>query len=120
MRPGLLVCALLATVGCYWGRRPLDDPTPDPRYPVWIWSGGSAQKWHAVRVTWDSVSGIPYHMSVHCDSCRQTISRDHVDSIRVAYQTPVQKAIEGTVAFAAFLAAYAEFCHVVAPGDRDC
>ncbi len=60
-------CSLLASVllaaGCfnYWGRRRVDQPTPvKPYQPVWIWSGGQVKKWHAVVITQDSVSGIPY------------------------------------------------------------
>ena len=68
MRASVMVrCSLLASVllavGCsnYWGRRRVDQPTPvKPHNPVWIWSGGQVKKWHAVVITQDSVSGIPY------------------------------------------------------------
>jgi len=62
VRCSLLASVLLA-VGCsnYWGRRRVDQPTPvKPHNPVWIWSGGQVKKWHAVVITQDSVSGIPY------------------------------------------------------------
>jgi len=38
---------------------------------------------HAVVMTRDSFSGIPFLQSVDCDSCRVQFSRDDVDSVRV-------------------------------------
>src|SRR5437867_2141813 len=89
MRWSGLVCVLLAT-GCsgYWGRRPLDQPRPvEPKQPVWIWGGGEVMKWHAVVITQDSVSGIPYQMCVHCYSCRRSVPRTRVDSMKLGYRT---------------------------------
>ncbi len=47
------VAVVLLTAGCsYWGRRPLDQPTPvKESNPVWIWSHGAVQKWHAVVIS---------------------------------------------------------------------
>ena len=81
---------VLLAAGCsgYWGRRPVDQPTPVERHdPVWIWSGGEVTKWHAVVITQDSVSGIPYQMSVHCYSCRRSVPRTRVDSMKLGYRT---------------------------------
>ena len=54
---------------------------------MWIWSGGEVTKWHAVVITQDSVSGIPYQMSVHCYSCRRSVPRTRVDSMKLGYRT---------------------------------
>src|SRR5213083_1526052 len=85
-----LIASVLLAAGCfnYWGRRRVDQPTPvKPYQPVWIWSGGQVKKWHAVVITQDSVSGIPYRMSLKCDSCRRSMPRTQVDSIRLGYPT---------------------------------
>ena len=84
-----LVFALLAA-GCSpasveW--RPLDQPTHVKRsHVVAIWSHGAVKAWHAVVITQDSISGIPYDMSLTCDSCRRSLPRSLVDSVQLAYQ----------------------------------
>jgi hypothetical protein len=100
VRCSLLAFALSAA-GCttYWGQRPLDQPTPvEPNYPVWIWSRSAVNKWYAVRITQDSVSGIPFEMPMTCDSCRHSLPRTQVDSMKVAYMgyhTTAKDVIEG-------------------------
>ena len=98
LRCSCLVSVLLAT-GCssYSQWRPLDEPTPvKPRDLVWIWSVGTVKKWKAVVITQDSVSGIPYQMRrggrgslrrpYRCgDSCRRTLPRTQVDSMKLEY-----------------------------------
>jgi len=85
---------LLLAVGCSGGRwepRRIDLPFPlepsdvvfAPSYVVWIWSAGKVEKWHAVVITPDSVSGIPYRMALQCDSCRRSMPRAQVDSMKV-------------------------------------
>ena len=39
--------------------------------------------WHAVIVTQDSVSGVPYNRPLDCDSCRQSLPLFQVDSLRM-------------------------------------
>ncbi len=92
VRCSLLASVLLA-VGCtYWGRRRVDEPTPvKPHNPVWIWSGGRAEKWHGVTITQDSISGIPYGTSLECCSCRRSIPRTQVDSMNLGYRTVAEK-----------------------------
>ena len=120
-------CSLLASVllaaGCsnYWGRRRVDQPTPvKPHQPVWIWSGGQVNKWHAVVITQDSVSGIPYRMSLKCDSCRRSLPRTQVDSMKLGYHTVPEYVIEGTGIVAVLTLAEAAVCAVVAPRDPQC
>ena len=84
---------LLLTQACsnYWGRRPIDQPVPVQRdVPVWIWSSSGVEKWHAVVITQDHVSGIPYQKSLHCDSCWRSIPRAQVDSMKIGYHTFVE------------------------------
>ena len=119
-RCSLLAFALFATCGCYWGRRPLDDLTPSRHAPVWIWTGDSVQKWHAVRSSSDSISGIPFRKSVTCESCRQSLPRTGIDSAKVGYQTGLQRRAEFVLSAVALTVAEAGLCRAIAPGDRDC
>lgn len=83
-----LACVVLVA-GCgHWEQRRLYQPTPvKAGDPVWIWSGGTVEKWHAVVITSDSVSGIPYATSIKCDSCRRSIPWAQVDSMTLEYKT---------------------------------
>ncbi|PYP44746.1 MAG: hypothetical protein DMD50_13355 [Gemmatimonadetes bacterium] len=87
----LCLAFVLLIAGCwgnYWGRRPVDQPTPiDPGDPVWIWTRGGVEKWRTVVVTQDSVSGIPFEMSRKCTTCRRSIPRVQVDSMKHGYRT---------------------------------
>ena len=40
-------------------------------------------RWHAVVLTADTVSGIPYREPIDCDTCRIAVPRSTVDSIRL-------------------------------------
>jgi len=81
---GLLTAGCSASTSTQWRR--LDQPTPvKPDVLVRIWSGGVGNKWHAVSITQDSVSGIPYDVPLSCDSCRRSIPRSQVDSMQVSY-----------------------------------
>ena len=90
VKPCTLVALVLWAVGCspspYWGRRPLDQPTQiRPGDAVLIWNHGAFNTWHAVVITQDSVSGIPYEMSLTCDSCRISVPRSQVDSMELGH-----------------------------------
>lgn len=54
-----------------------------PRQQVEIWRGGNSRTLHAVRLTNDSISGVPIHLSPQCDTCRVAIPTATVDSTRV-------------------------------------
>jgi hypothetical protein len=49
---------------------------------VLLLQGNTRQQWHAVRVTESTVSGISFVKPINCDSCRVTVARSTVDSIR--------------------------------------
>lgn len=52
-----------------------------------MWQGGRALQWHAVRLGSDSISGIPFIASPECDSCRVSVPRTAVDSVRLGSPT---------------------------------
>ena len=90
---------LLLAVGCNGGRwKPcrIEQPFPlEPSAVVWIWSAGKVEKWHGVVFPPDSVSGIPYRMALQCDSCRHSMPRAQVDSMKVSpYQRRGPNALE--------------------------
>ncbi len=49
-----------------------------------VWSHGNLERWHAVAVSRDSISGIPYKLPLDCDSCRHRVALTEVDSLRTA------------------------------------
>ena len=110
---------VLLAAGCSsgWGRGPLGLPTPlRPRDVVRIWSGGEVQKWHAVVITEESVSGIPHQMPVSCDSCVLRIPRTQVDSMKLDNKGPNALEMVGIVALA--LVAEGVVCALI--GAKSC
>ncbi len=106
MRYSHLAFVLLAA-GCaqHWEPR-LDQPTPvKASDAVLIWSSGTVEKWHAVVITSDSVSGIPYGTSLACDSCRRSISLGLVDSMKVRHKTTAKGVAVTSLVFTGILAA---------------
>jgi hypothetical protein len=57
------------------------------RQQVQIWENGRALRWHAVSLTPDFVYGIPFRKPVDCGSCRLSIARTRVDSLRLGNPT---------------------------------
>lgn len=84
-RVGWIVIAVLnAACGAGWHQQnPAPSGALSPRQQVQVWQMGSAVRWHAVRVSADSVSGIPFIMPTTCDTCRIQLPRASVDSIRL-------------------------------------
>jgi hypothetical protein len=119
----LPLALMLVMTGCgYWGRRPIDQPTPlNPRDPVWIWSHDTVRKWRDVVSTQDSVSGIPFGISENCyATCRRSIPRVQVDSMKQGYRTSAQNVttVTGVVILAFFV--WGEACYLLARGDPQC
>jgi hypothetical protein len=54
-----------------------------PRQQVQVWQDDRAVVWHGVRQARDSLSGIPYHRPLECDSCRVSLPLAAVDSVRL-------------------------------------
>ena len=70
--------------GAGWHQPPELSTGPlAPRQQVQVWRQGSVVRWHSVTVAVDSMSGVPLHPPVECDSCRAAISRASVDSVRL-------------------------------------
>ena len=115
----------LILAGCgYWGRRPIEQPMSlQSNDPVWIWTGTVVKKWHAVVITQDSVSGIPFEDSDSCYLCRLSIPRTSVDSMKLGYKTGFQKTswkVARDVGYvAAFFAVWAGVCYL-AGSPQDC
>jgi hypothetical protein len=78
----------LAQAGCGAGwRRPPELTTEalPPGQQVQVWHGGHAERLHAVIITQDSVSGVPFLRPRGCDSCRVAFPRAAVDSLRLGH-----------------------------------
>ena len=96
---------LAAGCGQHWEPR-LDQPTPvKASDAVLIWSSGTVEKWHAVVITSDSVSGIPYGTSLECDSCRRSIPLGLVDSMKVRHKTAAKDVAVTSLVFTGIVAA---------------
>jgi hypothetical protein len=80
------VVSLVVTLACGagWHQVPGLAPGPLPaRQQVEVWRKGGVVRWHAVTLTADSVTGTPFLQPVGCDSCRTSVPRNEVDSIRL-------------------------------------
>jgi hypothetical protein len=83
--PFMAAIALLANgCGAGWHQPATVAPGPMPaRQQVQVWSGGGMRRWHGVRVAKDSISGVPFTESPECLTCRESLPRAMVDSLRV-------------------------------------
>ena len=84
-RFGGLAAVLVAVSACGagWHREPaLETRQVAARQQAQVWQHGVANQWHALRITADSVSGIPFFRPITCDSCRRSFPRAEVDSIQ--------------------------------------
>ena len=78
-----LFAALVASACGGWQRIPEVAPDTLPqRRQVQVWSGGRVRVLHAVRLGADSIRGVPFQLPPSCDSCRVSIPRASVDSLR--------------------------------------
>jgi hypothetical protein len=76
---------LLVVAGCVSARR-ITEPGAvalAPSQQLLIYHRTEVLRWHAVVVTRDSVTGIPYKMAITCQDCRRRMARTEVDSIRL-------------------------------------
>lgn len=80
----LMLGAGVAGCGAGWRQPGQLAPGPwVPRQQVQVWSGGHVERWHAVVMATDSISGAPYLRPPECDSCRRSLPLTQVDSVRV-------------------------------------
>jgi hypothetical protein len=50
-----------------------------------VWRGVRVERLHAVIVTADSLSGVPFLRPRDCDTCRVALPRTEVDSVRLGH-----------------------------------
>jgi hypothetical protein len=84
-----------------------------------VWKIESTQ---AVVITQDSVSGIPYEMSLCGDSCRRTLPRTQVDSVKLGYlghHIDSKVVLEGAGVITLLLLAEAAVCAIIG-ATHDC
>ena len=71
-----------------WHRmEPLPPGSLPKQQQVEVWQGGQRRQLHAVQLTGDSISGVPFRKPASCDSCRVSIPRAAVDSLRTGNPT---------------------------------
>jgi hypothetical protein len=83
------IALLLLASGCGagWRREELGpEQRLPPRQQVQLWMGNESRVLHAVVVEPDLVSGVPFHQRPDCDSCRVSLARSAVDSMRLGSQ----------------------------------
>jgi hypothetical protein len=84
----LIASFLSQACGAGWRQPAQLAPGPLPlRQQVQVWQRGRALQWHAVAVSSDSVTGIPFYKPVDCDTCRITMPRSRIDSLRLGNPT---------------------------------
>ena len=79
--PYALLSVVLMACGARW-EYVEPSTTIEPKQQVQVWHAGHAVIWHAVRFDSVAVTGIPYHRSRSCESCRESLARSEVDSLR--------------------------------------
>lgn len=83
-----LALFLLSGCGAGWHRvEPAPESSFDPGTQYLVHHGGATDRWHAVRITADSVSGVSWLSPIDCDSCRVALPRVAVDSLREGHPT---------------------------------
>ena len=87
VRRRALLCGLLLLpqIACGAGWHRIAPPVPSvlpERQQVQVWQGRHALLLHAVRLTSDAVSGIPFVQPAACDSCRVSLPHAAIDSLR--------------------------------------
>lgn len=80
--------AVSVVSGCAgWHRLvPPADTTLAPRQQVQVWQGSRSSVLHAIHLTPASLIGVPFHQPPTCDSCRVTVPRASIDSLRLGYR----------------------------------
>jgi hypothetical protein len=85
--PGLILSFILTGCGAGWHRvEPWVGPI-SARQRAQVWHDGRFEQWHALLLSQDSISGVPYFRAITCDSCRIALTRAQVDSLRFGNPT---------------------------------
>lgn len=81
-----LAVLIVGASGCgvSWRRVPLESlDQVTKRQVVDVWRQNRRVQLHGVRMTADTVFGVPFFQSPDCDSCRIAFERRDVDSVRL-------------------------------------
>jgi hypothetical protein len=85
-RHAILMLGLLlpqAACGAGWHRiYPVPPKDLPKRQQVQVWRGGEKLQLHSIRLSGDTISGVPYVQPPECDSCRVSLPSSSVDSLR--------------------------------------
>ena len=80
----MLLFVLTVSCGAGWHQPGVVGPGTLPtRQQVQVWQHETVLRWHAVQVTADSITGIPFVQPIDCERCRVAVPRASVDSLRV-------------------------------------
>ena len=87
-----LVCIMLlvpqSACGAGWHQIAPPAPATLPRgQQIEVWHDGRSVRLHGVQLTNDSVIGVPYLQRTDCDSCRVSLPRTAIDSLRTGNPT---------------------------------
>jgi hypothetical protein len=81
----LMLGLLLPQAACGAGWHRIDPVAPSNlprRQQVQVWRGGEKTQLHSIRLSADSISGVPFVQPPECDSCRVSLPSSSVDSLR--------------------------------------
>ena len=86
----LVILLLLILDACSAGWHRIEPAAPSnlaTGQQVQVWQGTRRVQLHAVRVSQDSISGVPFQKPADCDSCRISLPSSAVDSLRAGDPT---------------------------------
>ena len=88
LMPLLVSSASLLALACAgWRRIPTtSDSSLASRQQVQVWQGSHSRVLHAVRLTSDSLFGIPFQLPLSCKACIVALPRTEIDSLRLGNQ----------------------------------
>jgi hypothetical protein len=90
LRSVLLLVLLAPQAACGAGWRQVDLAAAgmlSPGQQVQVWHAREVLRLHGVTTSEDSVSGVPYLQPTDCDSCRVSLARESIDSVRTGNPT---------------------------------
>jgi hypothetical protein len=87
-RFGLVALSLLCACAGWERLEVASDTALAPSQQVQVWRGSQVRVLHAVRLIGDSLVGVPFQKPANCDTCRLTIPRSAVDSLRLGDMEP--------------------------------
>lgn len=83
----LMLPFFLSSCGAGWHRVEPPAGSISARQQAQVWHDDQFEQWHALLLSHDSISGVPYFRAINCDSCRLSLARAKVDSLRYGNPT---------------------------------